>query len=176
MNIHSILLRFYCLPMVQVLCLLAVATMVFLLLKRKFGTRRLWKAAEALLLLGWLVVIGAATLAGRMEEAGQQVFLTPFHSYAAVWNGANPELLRSNFMNGVLFYPAGLWAASLLPTRWNWWVRLLSVLAVFTALSIGIEWCQYHFSLGQVEADDVLHNGLGTALGAGVGVIKVKRR
>lgn len=49
-----------------------------------------------------------ATLGTRNETQMVQINLAPHHSYRKVWNSDNVELYRSNFMNTVLFYPAGL--------------------------------------------------------------------
>ena len=76
-------------------------------------------------------------------------------------------------MNVVLFYPAGLLACELLPKKWSRAKRIILVTALFVLLSSGIEACQYYFALGQVEADDVLHNGLGALIGAAVCTIQI---
>jgi glycopeptide antibiotics resistance protein len=80
-------------------------------------------------------------------------------------NGGDDEILRSNFMNVVLFYPAGLLFCSLLPQQWYKWCKVLLTVVVFCALSCGIEYMQYAFSLGHVEIDDVIHNAFGALLG-----------
>lgn len=85
----------------------------------------------------------------------------PFHSYAEVLAGGNREILRSSFMNVVLFYPAGLLLAAVLPKRW----RVLITVAVLGIFSLSIETVQHALSLGRGEIDDVLHNTLGTACG-----------
>lgn len=92
--------------------------------------------------------------------------LCPFHSYAAVWNGETTEILRSNFMNVVLFYPLGLLLYAGLPERWAFGLRLLLIGLLGMAVSAGIECCQYFFCLGAAEIDDVIHNSLGAVLGA----------
>jgi glycopeptide antibiotics resistance protein len=81
-------------------------------------------------------------------------------------NGGNIEILRSNFMNAVLFYPAGLVLCSLLPQKWRPWLRILLVSVLLCVLSCAVEQAQYVYSLGQVEIDDVIHNTLGAMLGA----------
>lgn len=77
-------------------------------------------------------------------------------------------------MNVVLFYPAGLFACELLPKSWNLAKRVILVAVLFALVSAGIEFCQYHFALGQAEADDVIHNVLGALIGALISAIPVK--
>lgn len=96
--------------------------------------------------------------------------LIPFHSYRAVMNGDNPEILRSNFMNAVLFYPAGLLTASLLPDKLPRWSRLLLTVLLYSFMSTGIEYLQYRYALGNVEIDDIIHNTLGAFLGSLLGI------
>ena len=91
---------------------------------------------------------------------------TPLHSYRKVINGGNPEILRSNFMNVVLFYPIGLLATALLPKRWAEWSRCVLTILLCISLSAGIEYVQYICSLGQCEIDDVIHNTIGALTGS----------
>ena len=115
------------------------------------------------------------TLAGRISGTTIiQPDLIPLHSYYIVFSGGNKELLRSNFMNVVLFYPAGLFACELLPKSWSRAKRVILVAGLFALVSAGIEFCQYHFALGQAEVDDVIHNALGALIGALVCTINLK--
>lgn len=77
-------------------------------------------------------------------------------------------------MNVILFYPAGLFACALLPGRWNGMKKVLLVTALSAIASVGIEFCQYRFVLGQAEIDDVIHNTLGVWIGAAISTIYVK--
>lgn len=69
-------------------------------------------------------------------------------------------------MNVVLFYPAGLPGCEALSKRWKRVWKVLLVTCVFPLVSIGIEYSQYRFVLGLAETDNVIHNTLGTLLGA----------
>lgn len=152
---------------------LAVAAGVFLVLRRHFETARWWRPALAALLLCWVAVILFGTLGSRAtgsEHASPS--LIPLASYYAVLTGKNPELLRSNFMNAALFFPAGLLAIGLFPRRLGRGRRLLLAVAMLALLSASIECGQYLFHLGLTEADDLLHNTLGAAVGAGIGILK----
>ena len=174
---HIIYAWFYCLPIPNILFLLLALSAGYLCLRRLLARRRLWRPAIALLLLAWLAVIVSATLVGRGGMLSPpEPKLLPFHSYRAVLAGESWELLRSNFMNAVLFYPAGLLGCDLLPEGWSRKRRIFVGAGLCVLLSLGIECSQYLFSLGQAEADDVIHNGLGSLLGGAVCEILPRRR
>lgn len=166
---------FYCLPIPAAVLLMTVLSAAYLRLRREVGESRLWQPAIALLLLVWLGVIAVATLMDRTSEAvhlGPQ--LLPFQSYGAVLAGGNKEILRSNFMNVVLFFPAGVFACELLPGRWSRAGKSVLIAVLFALASAGIEFCQYRYALGQAETDDVIHNALGALIGALVCTIHLK--
>ncbi len=149
----------YCLPLWHAVVLALAATGLFFWLRRRYGNQRWWKPAILLLLVCWAVVVVINNVAGRGNEI-HQVSLIPFQTYITVFSGGQPELIRSAFMNVLLFYPGGLLALSLLPCRKRAWLLWL-----FVAMSLGVEICQYAFHVGVAETDDVLHNTLGAALG-----------
>ena len=66
-------------------------------------------------------------------------------------------------MNVLLFFPAGLLGAMLLPRRRRSILWLILGTALF---SLTIDLLQFRLSLGNAEMDDILHNTLGTLLGA----------
>lgn len=146
--------------------MVVVVSAVYLILHQWLGEKHFWKPAIVLLFLVWLAVIAVATLTDRAPDIiSAEPELILFHSYRAVMVGGNKEILRSNFMNVVLFYPTGLFACELLPKKWSRVKRRTLVALLFALVSVGIEFCQYHFALGQAEIDDVIHNGLGAFLG-----------
>lgn len=168
---------FYCLPISDAVLLIVLATIMFLLLRKKFGNTPYWKAGMSFLLVCWLFVIYLGTLGYRAEGGNlSEPILTPFASYYAAMNGGNKELYRTNFMNAVLFYPAGLLGCELLPKRWRKVWKAVLVTCVFALVSISIEYSQYHFSMGLAEVDDVIHNTLGTLLGAFACGVSAKRK
>lgn len=173
--LHPFFLWFYCLSITDAVLLVVVVSVGYLILRQWLGNKRLWRPVIALLFLASLAVIAAATLTDRTPgiiPAGPE--LIPFHSYRAVIAGENKEILRSNFMNVILFYPAGLFACELLPKSWSRAKRVILVAVLFALVSAGIEFCQYHFALGQAEVDDVIHNALGALIGALISTIPVK--
>lgn len=173
--VQAFFLWFYCLSITDAILLVIVVSAGYLILRQWLGDKRLWRPVIALLFLAWLAVIAVATLADRTPGLiPMEPELIPFHSYCAVVAGENKEILRSNFMNVILFYPAGLFACELLPKSWSQAKRIILVAVLFALVSAGIEFCQYHFALGQAEVDDVIHNALGALIGALISTIPVK--
>lgn len=166
--LQTLLTWFYCLSLWDGVLLVGIALGGFSLARWRFRHAGGWKAAMGGVLVVWLAVIAAATLTDRTASAvAQAPQLIPFQSYRAFFAGENEELLRSNLMNVLLFFPAGLFAGALLPRQ-----RLLPILGIALAaalLSAGIEVLQFRFALGFAETDDVIHNTLGALLGAAAG-------
>lgn len=172
--LQKFFLWFYCLSISDAVILVIVVTAVFLLLRRNYDEKRFWKPTMAVLFLAWLVVIAVATLADRTPaELPSTPQLIPFHSYRSVFAGATKEILRSNFMNVILFYPVGLLACELLPKGWSRRRKIVLCVCVFALMSIGIECAQYILSLGQTEIDDVIHNTLGAFIGTWISTLRI---
>lgn len=83
----------------------------------------------------------------------------PFWSYEAIENGKK-NLLAENIMNVVVFVPVGL-LLSCVSRRLKWWMVLL----IGFGISLSIESLQFLLKRGFSEADDVIHNTLGCAIG-----------
>lgn len=163
---RQIFLWFYCLPIPQALLVIAFATVGILLLSEHFRNVRCRKPCIAVLFLCWMAVILFGTLGQRTEGSNlSEPILVPFYSYYAAFHGGSRELLRTNFMNAVLFYPAGLLAGTLLPKRQKSAWHAALVTCGFALMSLAIEYIQYHFGLGLAEIDDIIHNSLGALLG-----------
>ncbi len=120
----------------------------------------------------WIGVILSFTVSTRETASTNLLFLSLFHSYREMVETGNIEILRSNFMNVILFYPGGLMATSALPKTWPRWINVLLVFLFFLLFSVGIEWFQYATGSGRAEIDDVLHNGMGALLGCIGGTIR----
>ena len=164
---RELFLWFYCLPIPDVVILAVLGTVGFLYLREEAEHTRYWKTGIRLLLLCWLAVIFCGTLGQRTEGGNLSApILTPFYSYRAALNGGSPELYRTNLMNVVLFYPAGLLGYEALPGRWGGKWKALLVVFVFALMSMAVEYTQYRLGLGLAEVDDVIHNTLGALLGA----------
>ncbi len=113
----------------------------------------------------WVVAALWITVLNRVPGVVYTPELIPFHSYRKLIATGIDEILRANFMNVALFYPAGLLAASLLPECWGRRRLILFVGILFALFSLGIEYTQFAGALGEPEMDDVIHNTLGSIFG-----------
>jgi len=157
---------FYCLPIGDALMWVAAGLLAFVLIREKLGDGRFWRWATGLLLFCWVGIILLGTLGNRSASSDlAEPWLIPFYTYQLAAGGVK-ELYRSNFMNAVLFLPAGLFLAETLPQGSKRSGRVLLSVAFCLLLSVGIEMLQYVFCLGHVETDDVIHNTLGGLMGA----------
>ena len=168
----QILTWFYCLPMEQVAAIMLLAAWILCRMEARWRGRRLLFAGIGLLLALWAGAVLYSTLANRESGGPYPVFLIPLHSYRELLSGGKVEILRTNFMNVVLFFPGGLLLGLLLPRKWPWWSRIVLGTVVLAAMSAGVEWVQYRWQLGRTEVDDVLHNSLGGLLGSGVAALR----
>lgn len=169
-------LWFYCLPIWQAVLVMTLGTVGFVLLEKQLRLLRFWRWLKLCLLAALLAAILHSTLTSRSSQETAVQVLPLFHSYRELLKGGSREILRTNFMNVALFYPAGLIAASLLPGKWPGWARCLPVLLLLTAVSAGIEWYQYRLGLGLCELDDAFHNTVGTLLGILVFLWRANRK
>ena len=86
-----------------------------------------------------LAYIGtSATVLGDVNWIG-----VPFHSYRELFATGVSEIMRTNFMNVALFYPAGLLVASLLPENWSHCRIILSAGIMLALFSLSIEYVQF---------------------------------
>lgn len=163
--LDTMLQNIYCLDIPDVILLAVVATCFLIYLHGRWNTKIWWRLLLGFFLLCWAAAVTYATISSR-SDGGQPVCrMTLFHSYREILNGGSREILRSNFMNIILFYPAGLIGGMVLPRKWPGWLRCGLVTLLLAAISAGIEWTQYRLILGQCEIDDVLHNTVGALLG-----------
>ena len=98
---------FYCLKLTDAVMLLAICTVLFCLVYTMLKRQNWWRWFCAVLLTASLAAAFLITIGNRGGGSDYQINLVPFHTYREVLNGGNPEILRSNFMNVILFYPAG---------------------------------------------------------------------
>lgn len=175
--LQAFFLWFYCLSIADVIVLVILVSAGYLTLRNWLENLRIWQLVITVFLLVWLAVIAVATLMDRTpSDALMEPQLLPFHSYRAVINGENKEILRSNFMNVTLFYPAGLMTCELLPKSWSKAKKVILVALLFALVSVGVEFCQYLYSLGRCEIDDVIHNVLGALIGALICTTHIRRK
>lgn len=164
--IRQLLHWFYCLDLGDAALVVAAGTGIFCLLHRKLEHLRWCRGLISIVLVTMLAVMIYVTLGNRNGESDIVHVFTPLQSYREAKVTGNIEIYRSNVMNVVLFYPAGLLGASLLPRRWSRWCRCVLVVLILAAMSAGIEYLQYRYSLGRCEIDDVLHNTAGALMGS----------
>lgn len=126
--------------------------------------RRLWRAGCGVLAAVWGGVLLYATLFSRAPGVYEVHPIPLFQLRQALWGGKR-ELLRSAWMNVLLFIPGGLTLPELLPLGWTPRRRVWLGLLTLGLLSVGIELLQFCWKLGQAETDDCLANTLGAALG-----------
>ena len=162
-SMDHILLQIYHLSPLQLVCWCLVILGGVFLLHRRFSHRRWWRLLSGMVLLLWAVAVLYITVLSRSSGIRGSFQLVPLHSYRQVLATRNPELLRSCFMNALLFYPAGVLGAMLLPRTRRSILWLVLGAALF---SLAIELLQFHLHLGNGEIDDILHNTLGAWLGA----------
>lgn len=155
--------------------MLALGLLV-IILKEFFEKTSWWKPVLGVFLIGWIAVLAYATVFSRSPGTYAPPNLSLFHSYREVNSGGSWEILLSNYMNILLFFPGGLFLSAVLPKRWPWLLRILLSAVFFSLFSAVMEYGQYFWQLGRVEADDVLHNTLGALLGGIFGVIQPPKR
>lgn len=155
----------YTQPLWKIPALMLLLLFAWALLESAAGERRyvLWRWGNGAVLILSLFLVVNTTILSR--EAGERVLiLTPF--YRLIGEGAHPEGLRLLVMNAFLFQPLGLSFSAILPAKCSPALRIICTALFGLLLSIGVENLQYRFALGTAEADDVLMNTLGAAIGA----------
>lgn len=170
-SLKSIFVWFYCLPYEEAAEYMLALGVLLIILKEYFEKKVWWKPVLAAFLLAWIGVLAYATVISRPAGTYAPPNLVPFHSYREVNSGGSWEILLSNYMNILLFFPGGLFLSAVLPKKQPWLLRILLSALFFCLLSAAMEYCQYFWQLGLVEVDDVLHNTLGAILGGIFGVI-----
>lgn len=162
---------FYCLPMGQAAVLMVLAALAFRWMDFRWRKYPLFTGLTAAVFALWVGAVAYTTLGNRESGEQYRVSLELFHSYRELLSGGNKEILRSNFMNGALFFPGGVLMGALVPRRWPLRAKVLMGTVILGAFSVGVEYMQYAFALGRVEADDVFHNTLGALLGLLAGTL-----
>lgn len=161
-------LFFYSLPIWKTIAILFLVLLFWCVLSHRCGRAGShlwgWKILCGACALLWVIAILYVTLLSRSAGDGA-VFLLPFHQLLSVLRGGNPEILRSAWMNVLLFVPLGMLLPEPYPADWPLSRRLLVTGITSLVLSTGIELMQWCWTLGTAETDDVLANTLGALLG-----------
>jgi glycopeptide antibiotics resistance protein len=159
------MVEIYRMSPVRMCVVCALTSQGFGMLERRLCCRSWWRRLLWILLILWTFAVLQATVAGR-ETGNYEAFrMIPLHSYREVMDTGRGEILRSSFMNVLLFFPAGLLAGGLLCRDNHVWARDLAFVVLIALFSTTIELLQFYLHLGNGEIDDILHNTLGAWLG-----------
>lgn len=156
---------FYCLPLEFIAQFFLILSFIFLLAHHHFKHSRWFRLGIWMSLAVWVSGTLWITIFSRSPGSEHLPELIPFHSYRELLKTGVSEILRTNFMNVALFYPAGLLTASLFPEKWTFRQKIWSTAILFAMFSGVIEYVQFFYALGEPEMDDVIHNTLGVLLG-----------
>ncbi len=154
----------YTLPWRYLFLLMPCVTIAYALFYRRYAQKHavLFHLCCLALFLLWLITVGGYTVLHR-EVHTQNEFLPLFYSYQHL--AENSEALRQNFMNILLFFPGGMFLLAVFPKKFRPLCFLCTVLLLMSG-SIAIEYMQYTHAVGTPEMDDILHNTIGSILGA----------
>lgn len=152
----------------QALALVIMAVIVVGLLyrrhqKRYGGDRPFpWKKAIAILVLvGYLAVLGYATLQRLGGYGASGVNFHLFRAWREAWNQFSLTSWLNLLLNTAMFIPLGI----LLPLIWKRFRKWYRMLAAGLGLSLYIELMQLMAGRGILDIDDLLVNTLGAMLG-----------
>lgn len=173
---QSIVNHIYTLPLLKLMYLSVYFGMIFNALWGRFAQRYRWRAYCGTLLGAWACAVLWVTVFSRQPGSISQVHWLPLSTYWRFMAGENSELMRSSFMNMLLFFPGGLFYAGLTAPKSQSSRAIITLLLIFGLFSFGIELTQGLLALGTAEADDVLHNILGAAAGFAVFQVDMKTK
>lgn len=161
----TLLNLFYQLPLEFIVQCFLLISLVYLCVFQHFEHCRWFRRGVWATLIAWIAAVLWITILSRTPGAAYVPELIPFHSYRKLLATGTTEIIRTNFMNIALFYPAGLLTASLFPDKWTRLQKIWSTAILFAMFSGVIEYVQFFYALGEPEMDDVIHNTLGALLG-----------
>ncbi len=122
--------------------------------------RTAWRIFCGGMLAVWVLLVLHITHFSRGESPLAPQWI-PLHQIYTVLTGGNREILRSAWMNLLLFVPGGIALYDVLPEKRG----LLFTLILSAAFSAGIETGQWLLAHGQAETDDILMNTAGALIG-----------
>lgn len=155
---------------IYVLCLSAVWYSGKAAILKRTTHKNIWRWICALGMVLWIYAVLKATILFRGQKELPPIW-TPFQQIYDLMHGGNPEILRSIWMNILLFIPGGVILPELFPAKWCNRSKVILTVILTMLLSLGIELAQWHWQLGQAETDDVIANTLGAFLGCGIFVL-----
>ena len=121
---------------------------------------------------GYMEAVFAMLVADRSPGV-RRAYWMPFWSYGKILEG-NKDLFFENLFNIFLFVPLGaalmVWMTRDLSRKAAFWQAVLGGVC----FSVAIELLQLWTTTGLAEFDDIFHNTLGTAAGAGIALVVIK--
>ena len=140
-------------------CVMVIAVIMMIYLIRKEKMNKL----QALAILAEVIFLGIVFASTVFTRTGsvRQYELVPFWSWRDIIRYHDRQLLKENFLNCILLFPAG----ALLPLIMNHKVKWQHALAFGVLVSAVIESSQLIMMRGLFEWDDMIHNGLGCMIG-----------
>ena len=119
---------------------------------------------QALSILAEVIFLGIVFASTVFTRTGsvRQYELVPFWSWRDIIRYHDRQLLKENFLNCILLFPAG----ALLPLIMNHKVKWQHALAFGVLVSAVIETSQLITMRGLFEWDDMIHNGIGCMAGS----------
>lgn len=141
----------------SVILIFTIIGILFGLSKKKIHTIQ---AVAILAMVVFLGIVFASTVFTRTVSV-RQYELVPLWSWKAIMRYHDRELLKEDFLNCILLFPAGMLLPVIVDRKVNWyWAWAFGVM-----ISAGIEVSQLLFMRGLFEWDDMIHNGLGCMFG-----------
>ena len=139
-----------------------IAVAIFLLIYKT------WKKISVSLLITYCFLIFATTVLARTTRENVSYNLTPFRLFQIDEWWAKHDLMLQIRANVLMFVPIGFLLMSAGKGIKGKFVRVLYIIVSIIAgvfFSVLIEYMQYRLHRGLCEADDVIHNTIGIAIG-----------
>lgn len=166
MDLNSIIVWIYRQDIFTCMIFIIIFTMIFSFFYLRFKVKSCWKIFSSIGLVCYLLILIYITIKNRtVNYYDERYMMIPLESYYRAIILGERELLRSCFMNCMLFYPIGVFMEMFLPQNWKLKHKVLVVSIIACIISGGIEICQFLFGLGIAEIDDLINNIMGACFG-----------
>ena len=173
--IKTLLMYFPLTFFLRVLFLLAIDIATAILMYKRYKKKLITinKAIVVVMLVTYITAVLFFTLLGRRTLEYYRFGPDVVSYYTALFGGSNDVDITELLLNILMFIPIGL-LACLVFKRY----RVFCSVCIGLCVSVFIELFQFLLRSGYVSATDVIHNTLGTLLGAllGLAIILVSKR
>ena len=139
-----------------------IAVAIFLLIYKT------WKKISVSLLITYCFLIFATTVLARTSRENVSYNLTPFRLFQTGEWWTKQDLMLQIKANVLMFVPIGFLFMLTGKGRKGWLEKALyTIVSIIVGIffSVLIEYMQYKLKRGLCEADDVIHNTIGTVIG-----------